>query len=450
MTHVEDFVHRAARGPQQVPKAAKQLIVAAITVALSGLVSADSRGINFETSQGYHEGSIQDQPTLPPVGWGGSVPPGTINPLIDQQVTAGQPFAPGTFGPQSWRISNFWTTPSATDQPFSPSLTNEAGEKNAQNLGYSGGIRQNHFEAQWEFAVANPFSLETDSFVTINPDRGDGARMSYIRLETHTGGTDVWFRDYQDLAPRGTASTGCGQEDGFRNIRVATVSIAQPPQPPQSHTVKLAIDFLDGPHNDVVKVYVDGVLRQTGTTWEDYYRWCPVAGGGTGTSADQSRTVDSLSFRVEGPVGTTVQHQQNLSFGYLIDNLVYSSNRIGHECEDHRADGDGDVDDKKGHHGHSHFHKKGCDKQDDDDVEHDDDDQGHHFKSTSVDLAQYLATADGRKVTITGIGLDNGLPVGFTCVVVDHDGLVPATYSIILTNGYAFVGEFVAGVVSVE
>jgi hypothetical protein len=34
---------------------------------------------------------------------------------------------------------------------------------------------------------------------------------------------------------------------GFRNIKVATVSNDQP------HTVKIAIDFLDGPHNDIVK-----------------------------------------------------------------------------------------------------------------------------------------------------------------------------------------------------
>jgi len=269
-----------------------------------------------------------------------------------------------------------------------------------------------------------------------------------FRLEDHLNGIDVWFSDYQDHAPRGqygnpvTAAPGCGVEDEFTDIKVATVSRNRP------HSVKLAIDFIDGPHNDIVKVYVDGTLRHTGTTWEDYYRWCRAAGGGSGTSADQPRTVDSMSFRVEGP--TVVDPDlTNFGFGYYIDNLVYSSSRIGHECEDHHAEGDGDVEDGKGRHGHSHFHKEGCDKRDDDDVEHDDD-QGHHFKSTSVDLAQYLTTADGRKVTITGIGLDNGLPVGFTLVVVDHDGLVPATYSIILTNGYAFVGEFVAGIVSVQ
>jgi hypothetical protein len=212
--------------------------------------------------------------------------------------------------------------------------------------------------------------------------------------------------------------------------------------------VKLAIDFLDGPHNDIVKVYVDGVLSQTGTTWEDYYRWCRAAGRGTGTFADQSRTVDSMLFKIEGL--PSVLHQDNLGFGYLIDNMIYSSSQIGRECEDHRADGDGDVEDGKGRHGHSHFHKESCDKRDGDDVEHDDDEQGHHFKSTSVDLAEYITAADGRKVTITGVGLDNGLPVGFTLIVVDHDGALPAVYTIILTNGYSFVGEFVQGIVSVQ
>ena len=35
-------------------------------------------------------------------------------------------------------------------------------------------------------------------------------------------------------------------------------------------------------------------------------------------------------------------------------------------------------------------------------------------------------------------------------MAVDHDGLLPATYTIILTNGYAFAGEFVGGLVSIE
>src|SRR6267143_1731322 len=85
--------------------------------------------------------------------------------------------------------------------------------------------------------------------------------------------------------------------------------------------------------------------------------------------------------------------------------------------------------------GHSHFHKNGCDDHEGD-VEHDDDQQGQHFKSTSVNSAAFSTADDGRTLTMTGIGLDNGLPVGFTLIAVDHDGVVPATYSIVLTDGY--------------
>ena len=80
----------------------------------------------------------------------------------------------------------------------------------------------------------------------------------------------------------------------------------------------------------------------------------------------------------------------------------------------------------------------------------DDDHEGHHFKSTSVDSAAYNPADGGRMLTMTGTGLDNGLPVGFTLIVVDLDDVAPATYSIILTNGYVFVGEFVSGIVNVQ
>jgi len=335
--------------------------------------------------------------------------------------------------------------------PFSPSLTDEAGETMAQNSIYSGGVRQNHFEVQWSFTSADAMNpVDTDSYISASPDRGDGARMSYIRLEDHPNGIEVWFDDYQDRAPYGsygsplTAAPGCGPEDDFTDILVATVTRNR------AHSVKLVIDFIDGPRNDRVKVYVDGTLRRaTGTTWEDYFRWCTESGGGTGTTAaDQSRTVDSMLFRVGGATGVT--HSQNTGKGFVIDNLFYSSSRAERECDDHHADGDGDVDDHHGHHGHGKFHKKGCGKDDDDDVEHDDDHEGHHFKSTSVDSAEYSSDAEGRTVTMSGFGLDNGLPVGFTMMAVDHDGLLPATYTIILTNGYAFVGEFVGGLVSIE
>src|SRR5258705_168195 len=187
---------------RRLGSALKRLFTFAIAIALSGLASADSRGITFETSQGYHLGSIQDQPVPPPVGWGGQTPPGIpINPLIDQTIVTGAG-RPASFGGQSWRISNFYAAGSFGDMPFSPSLTNEAGETMAQSSINSGGSRQNHFEVQYSFTSADPTSIvENNSIVSSSPDRGDGARMSYIRLEDHVHGIELHFSDYQDNAP---------------------------------------------------------------------------------------------------------------------------------------------------------------------------------------------------------------------------------------------------------
>ncbi|MEZ4519230.1 MAG: hypothetical protein R3C44_21215 [Chloroflexota bacterium] len=47
------------------------------------------------------------------------------------------------------------------------------------------------------------------------------------------------------------------------------------------------MELVDGLANDVVNVYLDGVLVHTGTSWEDYFRDC---------EPPSSRTADSLAF----------------------------------------------------------------------------------------------------------------------------------------------------------
>jgi hypothetical protein len=429
-----------------LPRGTRSLgaIIAGIALTLTNgvLANADSIGISFEPPL-YHVGTIQDQPSPPPTGWGGQTPPGIpINPAIDQTIVTGGG-RPSSFGSQSWRISNAYTSGSFADMPFSPSLANEAGETLAQNLVYSDGDRQNQFDAKWSFATADAMSVGSDSYLSISPDRGDGARMSYIRLEDHPYGIEVWFSDYQDNSPRGqygspaTAAPGCGPEDEFTDMKVATVSRTG------AHSVQLSIGFLDGPHNDVVKVYVDGVVRHTGTTWEDYFRWCTESGGGTGTASDQSRTVDSLLFRVGGATG--VSHPQNLGKGFFIDNLLYTSSTSRHDCGNHNGHGDGEHGDKK-----FKFDKHGCNKDDRDEARHDDEGGGHHFQSSSVDSAEYESVGSGWQMTMVGSGVDNGEPVTFTIVALDPGALAPATYSIVLSNGYTWTGDSPAGSIDIE
>jgi hypothetical protein len=292
--------------------------VFATAIVLIGLAYADNKAINFE-APAYHTGSIDTQN-----GWAGTagIP---INPVIDQAIVTNSG-APASFGAQSWRFSNFYTDGSFGTWPFSPSLTNEAGETQAQNGGLSGGIRQNHYEVQWDFASTVPTAEQPGLQMSTASDRGDGSRMSYIRMEDSPGGLNVFFDDYEDKAPFGaygnplTAANGCGLEDNFFEYQVGTnLSRALP------HTVKLTIDFFDGPRNDVVRVYVDGVLKKVGTTWEDYFRWCTESGGGTGTATvDQSRTVDSQIFQARSGGGNCATC---LGKGFLIDNLSYLSSR---------------------------------------------------------------------------------------------------------------------------
>ena len=47
-------------------------------------------------------------------------------------------------------------------------------------------------------------------------------------------------------------------------------------------------------------------------------------------------------------------------FGFLIDNLFYSSSNAEHECDQHQGNGDADADNGAGGHGHAKFTKKGC------------------------------------------------------------------------------------------
>jgi uncharacterized repeat protein (TIGR01451 family) len=288
------------------------LVTGALLLSLTSLVAmnsalADSKGpITFEsptysTSTGVPPGSIDGQD-----GWAGQTPPGVpINPAYDQAVVDDTLFAgaPSSFGSQSFRMSNAVTSGNFADWPFSPSLTDEAGETSAVNDGFSGGSRQPHFEAQWSFASATG-SLQPGLQISVSPDRGDGARMSFIRMTDSSTGLGVDFTDYES----GVNEAGCATGANFVTTPVATGLSRTSP-----HTIKLTMDFVNGSANDVVRVYVDGTLVHTGTSWEDYYRECEL---------NPTRTVDSLIFQARTASG---QAPLTLGNGFLFDNLSYSS-----------------------------------------------------------------------------------------------------------------------------
>jgi hypothetical protein len=130
-----------------------------------------------------------------------------------------------------------------------------------------------------------------------------GGRMSYLRFEDHSNGVHVYFDDVSDQGPLGTVAD-------FNERAITVLSRST------SHTIRMTIDFNDGPGNDVVQVFVDGSLVATGGSWEDYYRFDPEQVGG----GNLVPTVDKVLFRESGD-----SNAGNAGQGFLIDNIGLTS-----------------------------------------------------------------------------------------------------------------------------
>ncbi len=258
-----------------------------IGLVLGGSVQvfADAYGTNFES---FTLGSVDSQE-----GWVRCCGSFTYDVAVVSNTPPVPDYVYPSFGAQSLRISNAVTNGSYNDMTFSPSLVNDAGESVANtdnNPSYhSGGTRQPYFEAQWDFASTVPGGEQPGLSVVASPDRGDPGRMSWVQMQDTPTGLQVNFEDYQQA---------------IANFVITPVASNLSRTVP--HTIKVTVQFVDGASNDIVKVYVDGVLGYTGTTWEDYYR----------SIAQLPRSVDSLMFRTAGTAAPAT-----LGHGFVIDNF---------------------------------------------------------------------------------------------------------------------------------
>ena len=266
------------------------------TALLASSAGADTLPtIDFENPP-YSVGSIDGQD-----GWAGSGG-SAINPAYDQGVVA---TTVAGFDDQSFRMSNAVTSGQFSDWPYSPSLANEAGESSAVSNGFSAGPRQTHFEASLDIASTVPGALQSGLQISMAPDRGDGARMSFLKVRDTSTGLTVDFADYQ--SGDGTCAGGDFE----------TTEVASGLNRAATHSLRLSMDFVDGAANDIVAVYVDGVLKHVGTSWEDYFREC---------ESNPTRTVDSLIVQARTQQGETpTTWSANDGNGFLIDNVNLSS-----------------------------------------------------------------------------------------------------------------------------
>lgn len=267
--------------------------VAAIVLfffASSTVVHADNVLVNFENPP-YVPGSVNGQD-----GWIKTGP-------FDAAIVANT-YGYSTFGAQTLRISDAITSGSFGDQTFAKPLVNSVGETVATAGTFSVGAKQTHFEMQFDIASTMPNAQQPGMHMSVSPDRGDGSRMSYLRFEDQVDGIHVFFDDVTDAGPIGTLAT-------FNESDIATLTRTP-------HTIKLTLDVVDGPANDVVKVWIDGVLKKTGTSWEDYYRYDPES------VAEQSpRIVKTVLFRESGTANPA-----DAGKGFLVDNFSLLSGPV--------------------------------------------------------------------------------------------------------------------------
>ncbi len=264
-----------------------ELVFDANNVQVYNLITPQPEAcISTSTFDDFTLGSVNGQS-----GWSSTGP-------YDQEIVDNI-YGYTAFGCKSLRISNATTQGSFGDQTFSASVANEAGETDAENNGLSGGERKDTFTATWSFASTTPTEYQPGLQVTASPDRGDGARMSYIQMVDQADGLAVNFYDYQ---------TGASPNKFVLTQIVHGLDRSVP------HQIMVVMNFVDGPSNDVVKVYVDGVLMHTGTSWEDYFRE---------VEETESRTVDSILFRAAGTAAPVLDGK-----GFLIDNLSITTSNI--------------------------------------------------------------------------------------------------------------------------
>lgn len=278
--------------------------ITSLAIGLSMLVLpqkaalADSNSIDFETPT-YIAGTINGQD-----GWKSLGAANAGCAIYDHAV--GSSFSTTGFGSQSLRISNAVTSGCFGDQTFAKPLANAVGEVDSTDGPFSRGTLQNHFKMEFDIASKVPSAQQPGLFMNVSPDRGDGSRMSYLGFDDVATGINIIFFDVQ-----GTTNPA--------NFSLQDLGIYDRTVP---HHIKLTLDTLNGPSNDVVRVWIDGVLKHTGTSWENYYRY------DSESSAEQSpRIVKTVIFRTGGTAAPATAGN-----GYLVDNLSESSSIVNYTC----------------------------------------------------------------------------------------------------------------------
>ena len=281
------------------------LLAAGAAQALAGVTDFEgfTTGVSVNGQGGW---TVEDQ-------WGYDMYEGGWGPNLDEQIVNDGP------GNKVWRISNAYAYNAYSSQPFSPTAPLVAGETGSSLWNDYGPDHTHPYspphpgataETAWLYGAFDFRSAtggaQSGLTLTVSPSaKQSTVRMSYLKLsDPGSGGFDVIFYE-----------TGPVSNPWAPN----TVTVASGLAYDEWHTVEMLIQLMDGLQtvggeqygNDVVKVYVDGNLVHTGSTWESYYAGTP--------EGPRLQAVDSMLFRVAAAQDNT------LGNGFYFDNVEVSN-----------------------------------------------------------------------------------------------------------------------------
>jgi len=270
-------------------------------------------------------------------GEGSGAPAGSACAVYDHVIADNAALLPsrayaGVFRRRSLRISNAVTSGCYSDQTFSQRSADVAGEAGAtsrsrdgmNDFGLPNARLRNHFESEWTIISARPSVWQPGLELVASPARGDDHRMSWVQVADWSDGLAVVFAERSDPTAPGAFE---------RTVVVRGLDRRR------AHTIRLTMDFVDGPHNDVVRVYVDGALRHTGGSWETYYR---DDVNGRSNFGGATPAVNRIMFRTGSDAHRGVPGDPapaTRGYGFLIDAVrvaVYSVARTADDCRNER------------------------------------------------------------------------------------------------------------------
>ncbi len=208
-------------------------------------------------------------------------------------------------GDKMLRMSSDPTT-GAFGGPYSPALGDAAGEPQT-TADYSSQIIRFNFSAvssvpdgsRLEVDFGNAAGTDRNSFMVIELVAGQGIR---IAVNEPTTTNDIWTTG-QDF----TAFTG--------NVELIGGIDAS-----RSHEIELRLTYVDGANNDVIKVYLDGELIGSTTTFENYRDW--FAGTTHADNAEANQT-NRVFFRNSAGGAAPQDGPGGQNQGFYFDDITY-------------------------------------------------------------------------------------------------------------------------------